>query len=35
MKHDNFISFRSRGLLIKRSAIVVSRKKPDCLILSD
>jgi hypothetical protein len=31
-KHDNFIGFGGRGLLIKRSATVASRKKPSCLI---
>jgi hypothetical protein len=35
MKHDNFIGFGGRGLLIKRSATVVSRKKPGCLIFPD
>jgi hypothetical protein len=34
-KHDDFISFRSRNLLIEGSAAVARRKESGCLIFPD
>jgi hypothetical protein len=33
--HDNFIGFRSRNLLVERSATVTRRKESGCLIFLD
>jgi hypothetical protein len=34
-KHDDFIRFGSRNLLIEGSATVANRKEPSCLVFPD
>jgi hypothetical protein len=35
VKHDDFIRFGSRNLLIEGSSTFASRKKPSCLVFPD